>query len=302
MFVTWTAGACLCPSQQAALLAPAKFIRERNLTVWFSVPSVAMMMRRSRTLRPEILPSLRLSLFCGEPLPDSIAAGWAEAAPGSKIVNLYGPTEATIAVAAYEWQPSSPEQAQGIAPIGWVFPSQEAVLIDEHRRLQTGAGVGELCLSGSQVTRGYLNQPDKTAEQFVRLTGGGERIWYRTGDLVERGADGCMFFRGRIDNQVKINGYRIELQEIEKVLRSESGADVAIAVTLPPPPAAPERVVGCVAGLKGAVDEVALREACSRKLPDYMVPQRIIEVETLPLNVNGKVDRKALTEIAAGVD
>jgi non-ribosomal peptide synthetase component F len=124
MFVAWERGACVCCPSQKTLLNPASFIRSAGLTIWFSVPSLASMMTRLGALKPEVFPSLRWSLFCGEPLPQEIAMGWAAAAPNSTVENLYGPTEATIACSAYRWDPERSPLAcdRGIVPIGHPLP------------------------------------------------------------------------------------------------------------------------------------------------------------------------------------
>lgn len=298
LYLTWTVGACLCPLPVSALLAPGKFIRDKLLTTWFSVPSVPTMMNRTRTLRPNVFPTLRLSFFCGEPLPDTVAAAWAAAAPNSRVVNLYGPTEATIAIAEYSWRGPSPEFANGIVPIGRIMKTQRGLIVDGEGREILAQGCGELCLSGSQVTSGYLNRPEKTAEQFVRFPEHGDMIWYRTGDLVERGSEDCLFFRGRIDSQVKVHGYRVELQEVEAVLRGASGEDAAVAIACPPSPAPAEFIMGFIAAPGGKGDAEAVRERCAQRLPHYMVPKRVIVLNEFPLNPNGKIDRKALTDLA----
>jgi amino acid adenylation domain-containing protein len=301
LFVTWAGGACLCPLPEAALLAPARFIREAGLSVWFSVPSIPMLMRRTRTLRPGLFPGLRLSLFCGEALPQSLAEAWADAAPRSVIVNLYGPTEATIAITEYLWhrEASAAAARHGIVPLGTVFPTQRAALLDEDGALVAGAGRGELCLGGSQVTAGYLDDPGKTARHYLTLpdpspgpaTGTG--LWYRTGDLVERDEAGCLYFLGRTDSQIKIMGHRIELQEVDHALRQAAGTDLAVAVPWPETGDGLRGLVGCVVPA-GPADAAALLAACRNRLPDYMVPSRIVFLATLPLNSNGKIDRKAL--------
>ena len=291
LFVTWSAGACLCPLPEAALLAPARFIREAGLSVWFSVPSIPMLMQRTRTLRPGLFPGLRLSLFCGEALPHCLAAAWAEAAPHSTLINLYGPTEATIAITEHRWTRAGVAR-HGIVPLGTVFPGQRAALLAEDGAVVAGAGRGELCLSGPQVTAGYLDDPGKTARQFIALSGTGG-LWYRTGDAVERDPDGCLYFLGRVDSQIKIMGHRIELQDVDHALREAAGSDLAVAVPWPETADGIRGLVGCVVPA-GAVDAAALLAACRRRLPDYMVPARIVFFEDLPLNSNGKIDRKAL--------
>jgi amino acid adenylation domain-containing protein len=293
LFITWASGACLYPLADVTLLNPAKFIREMALTAWFSVPSVAMFMGRARTLKPGVFPSLRLSLFCGEPLPVVTANAWSAAAPRSRVVNLYGPTEATIAIAAYEWNEEGrngiPEG--GTVPIGRVFAPQSFCLLAEGGQVTAGPGRGELCLAGSQVTEGYLTAPEKTAERYVALAALPGR-WYRTGDLVEADTKAVLHFLGRIDFQVKVNGYRVELGELEATLRAASGCDAVVAV---PWPASNGSAQGLVAFILGEPREsAAVLSFCRRALPDYMVPSRIVWKEALPLNPNGKIDRTAL--------
>jgi len=295
LFVTWAAGACLCPLSDATLLAPAKFVRDRALTVWFSVPSVAMLMARTRILRAGVFPSLRLSLFCGEALPVATAETWAAAAPESTLINLYGPTEATIAIADYPWTTASAAEARcGLVPLGRIFPTQRHALLDRQRRVLEGPGRGELCLAGSQVTQGYLNDRARTAEQYVRLSGQGDAVWYRTGDLVERDVRGTLHFLGRIDDQIKYRGHRIELQDIDHALRKASGSDLAVTVPFPSNRDVQE-LVACIAD--SSVGEAELLQACRRLIPDYMVPTRVVFLVELPRNANGKIDRVAITRL-----
>lgn len=123
MFLCWSKGACLCCIPKKYLMAPGKFIRDHHLTIWFSVPSVAMFMSRMGMLKPNSFSELRYSFFCGEPLPETIAALWQESAPQSVVENLYGPTEATIAISRYRWDPekSQPLCLNGIVPLGKIF-------------------------------------------------------------------------------------------------------------------------------------------------------------------------------------
>ena len=164
-------------------MAPTKFVRDHELTSWFSVPSTVGRMRSLRMLPPRCFPSLRVSLFCGEPLPGESAAAWAAAAPNSLVENLYGPTEATIAITRYRWEENSEQECvNGIVPIGYAFEGQRACVVDADGNEVATGEEGELCLAGSQVTRGYLNNPGKTASQFVRLSLDPSITWYRTGD------------------------------------------------------------------------------------------------------------------------
>ncbi|MGA8480647.1 MAG: AMP-binding protein [Chthoniobacterales bacterium] len=295
MFVCWERGACLFSVPETSVMAPAKFIREHQLTMWFSVPSVIGVLARMRLLPPGCFPSLRYSLFCGEPLAASYAQLWQEAAPNSILENLYGPTETTIAISHYRWNQtgSSEESVNGIVPIGWIFDGQQCSVIDAEQKAVPAGVPGELCLSGSQVTTGYWDEPKKTQEQFVRLPGAGERRWYRTGDMVQQDANGCLYYLGRVDNQVKIRGYRVELQEIEAVLRRACDTEQVVSIAWPVEHGSAEGVVAFVAGV-AALDADRVLDYCSKILPGYMVPRTIYLCDEMPLNANGKIDRPRL--------
>jgi amino acid adenylation domain-containing protein len=296
IFVTWAAGACLYPLNAADLLAPARFLRAHALTTWFSVPALAMVMQRTRTLRPGVFPSLRQSLFCGEALPEATVEAWAQAAPNSRLLNLYGPTEATIAITCHEWRPGTDTARYGLVPIGRPIGAQRTHLLDEVGQLIDGPGRGELALEGDQVTRGYLNAPDLTAAAYVPVPGKPGARCYCTGDLVERDRDGLLHYVGRLDSQVKLRGHRIELQEIDRVLRASAGHDLAVAVALPLDGPVQE-IVGVVASAD--LDAQGVLDRCRARLPEAMLPARIVALDDLPLNDNGKIDRKAVAAMVA---
>lgn len=296
LFVCWSAGACLCCLPQASLIGPAKFIRENELTMWFSVPSLGLLMQRLRLLKPDALPSLRYSLFCGEALPAALASAWQIAAPNSTVENLYGPTEATIAILRYRWdeQRSPAETINGIVPIGEPFAGQRACVVsDTQQRLSDGAS-GELCLSGSQVVTGYLDDPGKTREQFLVLPDEPGVTWYRTGDLARHDATVGFRYLGRSDSQVKIRGWRVELQEVEQAVRRAARTEMAICIAWPERDGSAEGIVAFVAGPTSGPDEAQIVAACRQSLPDYMVPANVHRLDALPLNASGKVDRGAL--------
>jgi amino acid adenylation domain-containing protein len=302
MFVCWERGACLYSVPERSVMAPAKFIRDHALTLWFSVPSVVGALTRLRLLQPGGLPSLRYSLFCGEPLPAAYAQAWQEAAPQSIVENLYGPTEATIAISNYRWEAarSQQESLNGIVPIGKVFDGQKVEVIDESRNPVAVGEPGELCLSGSQVTTGYWNNPEKTREQFVHLADSNGTLWYRTGDLVKRDENGALLYLGRIDYQVKIRGHRVELQEIEEAVRKACGSPQVVTVPWPVRNGSGDGVVAFISGLE-SIDQAGIIGYCSGQLPEYMVPRKIYLLQEMPLNVNGKIDRKKLIQILEGV-
>jgi amino acid adenylation domain-containing protein len=297
LFLCWDAGATLCPFPAESSLCPAVYVDEQKLTVWFSVPSVALFASKLGLLEADAFPTLRWSLFCGEALTAPIASAWQAAASNSVLENLYGPTEATIAITHYRWdkQHSSQASLHGIVPIGWPFTGQECCVVNDDLSLVAAGEPGELCLGGSQVTSGYLDDPEKTRQQFVRLPSS-DKVWYRTGDLVKQGGDGCIYYLGRRDHQVKINGYRVELQEIDLVLREAADTDLAVAI---PWPVEGANAAGIVAVLWGEnpSDETGIIARCQQKLPKYMVPTRIYRLQDVPLNANGKIDRRKIAEL-----
>jgi len=302
MLVCWERGAALYCVPERSVMAPAKFIRDHQLTMWFSVPSVAGLLSKMRMLSPGCFPSLRCSLFCGEPLPAAYAQSWQEAAPNSIVENLYGPTEATIAIAHYRWESekSPKECVNGIVPIGRIFEGQQFRVTNSQGEEVPVGEAGELCLSGSQVTNSYWNNPAKTQKQFVRLPGAGEQIWYRTGDLVKQDEAGNLCYLSRIDHQIKIRGYRVELQEIEAVLRRVCGTEQVVSVPWPVANGSAQGVVAFVSGVQ-RLDQERVLASCGDVLPDYMVPKKIYLIDELPLNQNQKIDRGKLATLLEGV-
>ena len=299
MFLCWTSGACLFCVPERSVMAPAKFIKENKLTVWFSVPSVIGFMDRLRMLKPDSFPTLRLSLFCGEPLLATMADSWQHAAPNSLVDNLYGPTEATIAIARYTWDGDAEASngltgtPHGVVCIGEVFPTQSSCIINDKCEFVSPGEAGELCLSGSQVTAGYFNDELKTRDQFVKLPGQGERTWYRTGDLVKQNAHGQVHYLGRLDNQVQVRGHRVELQEVDHVLRKASGTDTVISLAWPAHTQQIDAIYAFV-GTDAAIDERRILDYCRSELPEYAAPRAVFSIERIPMNANGKVDRTTL--------
>jgi len=294
LFVAWEKGACVCCPPSATLLNPDRFIRDSKLTVWLSVPSVGMLMKRLGSLRRGRYPSLRWSLFCGEPLPTELAGAWTEAAPQSVLENLYGPTELTVACAMYRWNPAtSPAECRlGIVPIGRPSPGMDALVVDETLREVPPGTAGELLMTGPQRTPGYWQDAESTLRAHVRPSHR-DSVFYRTGDRVVRPiGDGPLTYLGRLDHQIKVSGHRVELGEVEATLRDEPGVEAAVAIGWP---TTATGAAGIVAFLTGAdIDATAIRSSLKSKLQAYAIPHTIRVVSQLPYNQNGKVDRQAL--------
>ncbi|WP_310475048.1 amino acid adenylation domain-containing protein [Sandarakinorhabdus sp.] len=295
MFVTWTAGACLVAPTEAEMIDPIGFANRSAASVWFSVPSAPAMAQRMRRLVPGVLPGLRLALFCGEPLPSSLARAVAAAAPNAEVWNLYGPTEATIAITAQRFDPAA-EGMPATVPLGTAYAGCAAVVVDGDGQPVAPGGDGELWLAGPQITDGYISNPAEQAAKFLSTTVAGypHRLWYRSGDLVRNDPTWGLVCQGRLDDQVKISGYRVELLEVEEALRRAAGTSEVAAVPWPlNEGGSAEGLVGFVCG---SVDTRAIIAAAHELLPPYMVPRRVIAVDGLPLNANGKIDRKALRQ------
>jgi amino acid adenylation domain-containing protein len=294
LFVAWERGACVCYASDKTLLKPGGYIREHELTLWFSVPSTAMFLERFGMLKPGSYPSLRWSLFCGEALPVGVAEAWAAAAPHSILENLYGPTEATIACTLYRWEGerSRDESRRGVVPIGRPIPGMTARVVDQEMRELEEEREGELLVAGPQVAVGYLDDPSRTRSAFVVPPGKAERH-YRTGDRVVRASNGILHYLGRLDHQVQVHGHRVELGEVESAIRDATGTAAVVALGWPVLETGVGGIVAFVAAEDG-LDVGELRRKLGARLPDYMLPREVHVLRELPLNANGKFDRPAL--------
>lgn len=291
MMVCWLSGACLCIPEDDSPFRLASYIREAKISVWFSVPSAAVLMNKMRLLSKSAFKGLRLSFFCGEPLPENIAARWAEATGIPELINLYGPTEATIAISACHWMAGHEKSLNGIVSIGKVFEGQEYLLLDAET-MHPAENKGELCLAGSQVVDGYLDAGTPEAGNFITLEQTGEKRWYRTGDLVQKDEEGDLFFIGRTDTEVKISGFRVNLFEVDAVVRRAASTDLVACVL-------DDSRTPCIVAFVGneaLAGESKIIKACKKELPWYMIPERIIFVDEMPLNVNAKIDRNRLKQ------
>lgn len=288
MFPTWEAGAALHILPATRVMNAVKFAVDSGLTVWNSVPSLAGMLRQIKALKPASLAGMRLTVFGGEQLPAGVVAAWQEAAPNSAIFNLYGPTEATVFCLAQSGElPLTP--GRDVVAIGRPLPGSEAAVLDPQGRPVADGTPGELAIAGIQLATGYLGAAELTATRFPEIDG---KRWYLTGDQAIRDASGTFHCLGRIDNQIKIHGYRVELEEIDAHLRIVTGADVVGSVAWPCVDGTPRGIVGIVGAR--TVDGEQIIAALKQRIPAYMVPSRVIARDSLPLNQSGKVDRKAL--------
>ncbi len=300
MFVTWAAGACLYCVPKQALMMPTDFVKEHQLSVWFSVPSLAAALQRFKQLLPGTFPSLRLALFCGEALPGPLAGAWLAAAPHARCDNIYGPTEATIACTAHRVVAADADRS--VVPIGRAFPAMEIAVVNALGERCASGEAGELWLGGVQLAFGYWQDEQQTSARFVQraLTGCASERWYRSGDLAVIEPNGSALFLGRADRQIKLRGYRIELQEVEAHLREacatpDASAEVAVIAIIPPGADAPSGLAAFV--VCPHYDARKATGAIKARLPAYMLPSEVHVLDALPLNSNGKVDYGALATL-----
>jgi len=291
LFCAWGAGAAVHPLPAQAYRDLPEFAAQRRMTVWFSTPSGIALVRKMGGLAPGALPTLRWSLFAGEALRCDDAADWLAAARLSTVENLYGPTELTITVTAHRWSPGdSPARGiNGLTPIGTVHEGHDHLLVDAAG--EPCDAEGELCVTGPQLTAGYLDPGDDEG-RFLRRDG---RRWYRTGDRVRRLADGELVYLGRLDAQVQVQGWRVELAEIEHAVRACAGVTDAVTVTRPADSGV-ELVVFYTGAPSGAAE---LTRQLREILPHGMLPRRFHHLEDFPLNANRKIDRGLLARRAA---
>ncbi|WP_329571773.1 non-ribosomal peptide synthetase [Kitasatospora sp. NBC_01266] len=266
----------------------AELIRAAEVTVAWLTPTAFAALTAQLDGPGSVGPALRLVRIGGEALQQEQVRQWFErcAVP---LVNGYGPSEG-----AQEAATALIERPGGFVPIGRPVANTEVILVDRDGHPVPVGVPGEILISCPGLARGYLNQPELTAEKFTEyhLDGVARRV-YRTGDLAKWHPDGQLEFVGRADNQVKLRGYRIELGEIEAALADHPQVDAAIVLLREDTPG-DHRIVAYLIGADGVPGTGELRTHLQRTLPDYMVPAVFVALERFPLNPNGKIDRRAL--------
>lgn len=282
------------------LLDPASLVptlAERGVTHLFLTPHLVRVLIQSKVdnLTTELTPHLVTT--SADVLPAGLARRFRAVFPETRLLNLYGLTECSSNVAAYDLA-DLPEEATAV-PVGTPVAGATITLLDRAGRPVPRGVQGEIWVSGPVLALGYWRKPEQTAARFVTDRTG--RRLFRTGDLGRWLRTGALEVRGRLDNQVKVRGFRVEPEEVEAVLAEADGVrEIAVgAVTGTPArdtdPAEPR----LVAGLVGTADLDTVRGHARRVLPDYLVPAEFVRLDELPRNANGKVDRPALAKVLA---
>jgi D-alanine--poly(phosphoribitol) ligase subunit 1 len=267
-----------------------------GITTWVSTPSFARLCLAEPSFTAAMLPRLRRWLFCGETLAPEIAAALLDRFPQAEVWNTYGPTEATVACTSIRIDRAVLARHNPL-PIGRPMPGTRLLAVDAAGQVVPDGARGELVIAGPNVSPGYLGRPDLTERAFATLDGAQA---YRTGDWG-RWQDGLLFWEGRLDDQVKVAGHRIELGDVEANLRALPGVRDAAALVLRRP-GRPEALAAAVipAGDDRPAERAALARALAERLaerlPAYMLPRKLVVLDAFPLTPNGKIDRRALAE------
>lgn len=291
-FSTWLNGACVVSVQDNRLAVEAlqQLLQTQAITI-ADLPPAYWQQMLSLDHLATTLPDLHTLILGGETLPLALAQQTRALFPHLTLFNAYGPTEAVITATVYRL-PTQINPFSDHVPIGQPRAGTQILILNRHHQIQPIGVVGELCIAGAGLARGYLNQPERTAEKFVTVDIFAEmqRV-YKTGDLARWLPEGQLEYLGRVDYQVKLRGFRIELGTIETVLAQHHAVKKAVVVLHK---VEENRFLSAYVTLVTDVSPTMLTDWLKKHLPDYMVPASFTVLDTLPLNANGKIDRKAL--------
>ncbi|MDG1475947.1 MAG: AMP-binding protein [Vicingaceae bacterium] len=282
-------GACAytIPPKEVKYLYAYKLMKKHELTFVKMPPSTLSYLK---PYFPKInLPLLKYTCFGGEALQSSLVNDWKKCAPSTEIHNVYGPTEATIN--CFSYTSDLPKHYNNIVAIGKPMDGIEAIVINENNSLLSENKKGELCISGNQITAGYWKNELKNEESFIAING---KTYYKTGDIVYTDNEGDYFYCERLDNQVQIQGYRVELGELEHHSRNLTQLTQVVALAKKSSNNTNQLFL-FLENYKGSIEE--LKIDISKKVPNYMVPQQIITIPSFPITTSGKIDRNQLKEL-----
>lgn len=272
-----------------------KSLNESNIALWISTPSFAEICITDDSFNKKLMPSLEKMIFAGEVLTKNLVATLKERFQDVEIINGYGPTEATVLITAVEVTDDMLHSDLSI-PIGYKIPSSEVKILDEDMKEVPKGDKGELVVLGDNVSIGYLNNEEMTRKNFIKEN---SVCGYKTGDLVYE-KDNLIYYCGRKDFQIKLNGYRIEIEDVENNIKKVSNVQNAVVV----PVYNGEKISHLTAfvvlkeknELSNLKNGILIKNELKQLVPSYMVPRQIKFKESFSMNTNGKIDRKALME------
>jgi len=277
-------------------MAAIQLTEEQNITHILTVPSFVGYIKSF--FQKIKLPSVLHWLFCGEALKSDLVTEWQNCIPNAYIYNVYGPTEATIFCTSYKCLQHSLKGYLGIVCIGKPFKNVAFGLFNGNMPVNVNETNAELCISGAQLTKGYLDDPDKNKTAFFSFNG---QVYYRSGDLCRVDEEGDYFFSGRNDTQVKINGYRVEISELEYHAGFIPGIDETVVIVTTND-RNDQQVLTLIYTAKSEINKDEIVAFLSKKIPSYMLPGKIHFVRNIPYNLNGKIDKRALAEQIAKIN
>jgi D-alanine--poly(phosphoribitol) ligase subunit 1 len=265
------------------------------VTTWVSTPSFAQMCLVEETFAEPMLPRVRRFLFCGETLTSKTAAQLLARFPLAKVWNMYGPTEATVATSSLLIDAAVMKHYSPL-PVGRVMPGSRIFILDHNGQALPPNERGEIIVAGPNVSPGYIGRPDLTAQAFFEYDG---QHAYKTGDLGQF-RDGLLFFEGRIDEQIKLSGYRIEIGDVETNLRKLATVRDAVVIPVIKNGAAQSLTAFVTLTTREELSDFKLahnlRSQLGQQLPAYMLPRKFVFLNSFPMTANGKVDRAALAK------
>jgi D-alanine--poly(phosphoribitol) ligase subunit 1 len=291
-------GATLVPLNQSLVKNPKELVQAINAsgcTIWFSVPSLLVYLLTTKVLKETDFPKVTRISFGGEGFPkNKLKQLYTLFGQRIALLNVYGPTECTCICSSYKIVKDDFKVMSELAPLGFIAPNFGYQILPQSKE---NPSLGELALIGPCVGLGYYNDPERTLKSFVQNPNVSfNQVMYKTGDLVERMDNGYLHFRGRMDNQIKHMGYRIELEEIEAAFSTLSYVD-EVGVIYERLNAELGQIKAFVSISNSGLNESDIGNELKNILPAYMMPRKIILLEALPKNQNGKIDRKKLKEL-----
>lgn len=285
----------------------SRLIEEQQVTIWYSVPLALIQLLLRGALDERDLHRLRWIMYGGEPFPPRHLAALMAAWPQARFSNVYGPAEVNQCTYYHLPsldQPDSEARQQTPVPIGSIWADTAGLVLDAEDRRIDDDSAGELVIRSPTMMRGYWGRPDLNARAFFRVErdGGFVDTYYRTGDLVRRRDDGQLMFLGRMDRQVKVRGYRVDLDDVEHALNRHVSVTEAAAFPVRDGEGDDHIAATLIARDPAGFDAPALLRHLEQELPAYAVPSRISAVAELPRTGSGKIDRRRLQEMAENAD